>query len=186
MKRVEFRLSMPGRNSWDGRWSGGGRNYAIVRTVTDKKAAELEVDKGPQSWGYGFGDGWFASVTARIVPKGERLKKSNGFCGYDWMVGSIVAFGEILTPDQQRERLRPPATPAAGPGETAKEEKAMGEGAEALAEALETLCHETGLAVDRAPVMDRSLAAALDAARSALDAWRSKVPGSASGSGRST
>jgi hypothetical protein len=33
-KRVEFTLSMPGRSSWNGGWSGEGRHFAIVRTLS--------------------------------------------------------------------------------------------------------------------------------------------------------
>jgi hypothetical protein len=98
MVRVEFRLAMPGCNSWNGRWSGEGRNYSIVRNLTDKKAAALLDGKARESWGYNFGDGWFASVEARVVPKGERLRKSDGFAGYEWMVSSILADGEIYGP----------------------------------------------------------------------------------------
>lgn len=113
MKRIEFRLSMPGNNAWNGRWSGEGRNYTKIRKLSDKRAAAMLGEKSEDSWGYAFGDGWFASVSARIVPKGERLKKSDGFYGYEWMVDSIVWHGEILTQDQQRERMR-----ASPPSET--------------------------------------------------------------------
>lgn len=98
MKRVEFKLTMPGRSSWDGKWSGQSRNYTIKKTLTDKIVAKLFGEKQRESWGYNFGDGWFASVEGRIVPKGERLKKSDGFNGYDWMVRSIIADGEIYGP----------------------------------------------------------------------------------------
>lgn len=107
MTRVEFRLSMPGRNSWNGRWSGEGSNYTIVKNIPDKRAGELLGAKGRESWGYNFGDGWYASVEGRVVPKGERLRKSAGFCGYDWMVRSILADGEIYGPMQPKEP--PPA-----------------------------------------------------------------------------
>lgn len=102
MTRIEFVLSMPGRNSWNGGWSGSGRHYAIVKTVPDKTAAALLGEKPRESWGYDFGDGWFASVTARIVEKGERVRKSDGFSGYDWMVRSILADGEIYGPMNPR------------------------------------------------------------------------------------
>jgi hypothetical protein len=101
VKRIEFTLSMPGRSSWNGRWSGDGTHYAIVRTLTDKAAAALLKDRDHDSWGYAFGDGWFASVEARVVPASERLKKSASFCGYDWMVESILACGQILTRDRR-------------------------------------------------------------------------------------
>ena len=39
-KIVLFTLSMPGRNSWNGRWSGEGKKYNIVRKMTAKEADE--------------------------------------------------------------------------------------------------------------------------------------------------
>jgi len=92
MKRIEFKLSMPHRCSWNGRWAGSDSNYTITENVTDKKSDELMA---VGSWRYSFGDGWEACVSARIVPKGERVKKSAGFCGYNWMVQSIRLYNEI-------------------------------------------------------------------------------------------
>lgn len=88
--RVEFRLSMPRVSSWNGQWSGAGRNYAIVRSIRASRAAEL-LRSSPFT--HSFGDGWVAAVDARLLPEGERAKKSDGFCGYDWMVDRIIAFG---------------------------------------------------------------------------------------------
>ena len=90
MKRVEFRLSMPSVGSWNGRWSGEGRNYVIVRTLPDEQARVL--DKG--SWFYRWDDGWGASVRARVMERGERVRKSDGFSGYDWMVRNILDHGD--------------------------------------------------------------------------------------------
>jgi len=93
MKRIEFRLSMPNRGSWDGKWSGESRNYTIVRRISDTWAKKLFSDKTIASWSHHWSDGWSARISARIVPVGERLKKSDGFCGYDWMVLNILAYG---------------------------------------------------------------------------------------------
>lgn len=98
MKRVEFRLSMPGVASWDGRWSGAAKNFAIVKSLTDRRVRELLEGNAEVAWVYNFGDGWCAEVTARVVEKGERLRRSDGFCGYGWMVDSILADGEIYGP----------------------------------------------------------------------------------------
>jgi len=95
MKRVEFRLSMPGVASWNGRWSGEDRDYLIYKNLPDKKCDEIEIADGA-SWGYSWSDGWRASVSARIMNKGERKKKSCGFSGYDWMVRSILDKGHIV------------------------------------------------------------------------------------------
>ncbi len=98
--RVEFILSMPGVNTWNGRWSGEAKRYAIVRTVEH----ELITLCPHLSWGYNFGDGWYASVAGRIMNSGERAKKSDGFCGYDWMVDSIIRYGSILNEQQAHAR----------------------------------------------------------------------------------
>jgi len=103
MKRVEFRLSIPNVGSWNNKWSGKDRNYSIVRKVSDSRADKLLSGRVFASWFHHWGDGWSARVSARVVPVGERLKKSDGFCGYDWMVTNILAYGD--TDPNEREAL---------------------------------------------------------------------------------
>lgn len=100
--RVEFKLSMPGRSSWNGGWSGEGRNYAVVRDLSDGDLARL-FDVAPdgiyvaqcrRSWTHRWSDGWIAQVAVRVVPIGEELKKSDGFHGYEWMVDNILRKGD--------------------------------------------------------------------------------------------
>lgn len=94
MRRVEFVLTMPNVASWNGRWSGEGKHHAIVRQLREGDLARLHIAEGmTPSWYYNFGDGWGANVEARLVPAGARLKKSAGFCGYDWMVDNIIRWG---------------------------------------------------------------------------------------------
>ena len=96
MKRIEFRLSMPNRGSWNGGWSGSEKNYTITKNITDKKAEFLGFNKEKsQSWHYHFGDGWSACISGRIMDRDERKKKSDGFCGYNWMVDEIIWYNEI-------------------------------------------------------------------------------------------
>lgn len=96
MKRVEFRLSMPCCASWNGKWSGEDRNYTIVKKLSEKMLSFLGIcEEEDVSWWYRWDDGWAAEVTARHLRKGERAKKSDGFCGYDWMVDSILRHNEI-------------------------------------------------------------------------------------------
>jgi hypothetical protein len=94
--RVEFRLTMSGCASWDGKWSGAGRNYSVVRTLTAERATELNLlPMRPfgAAWAHHWSDGWVALVKAQIVPPGKRLKKSAGFNGYEWMVSNIIDHG---------------------------------------------------------------------------------------------
>jgi hypothetical protein len=96
---LAFTMSMPGRNSWNGRWSGEDKVYALVRTFRGKDvpAAQALVAK---DYLYRWDDGWCAGVTVTEVTSAEAAKlrrKSAGFCGYDWMVGSIVRHGRITT-----------------------------------------------------------------------------------------
>ena len=84
---------MPGNNAWNGRWSGEGRFYAVVRSVTAAKAQEIDG----KSFGHNFGDGWYASVRVKKSSGSAETrsvrKKSLGFCGYDWMVNNILSHG---------------------------------------------------------------------------------------------
>lgn len=100
--RVEFTLSMPRNNSWNGKWSGAANHYAIVRSMSHLQADALARLHGMR-WGYDFGDGWFAAIHGRVMATGERAKRSSGFCGYDWMVDSIERYGAILSNHQAKE-----------------------------------------------------------------------------------
>lgn len=91
-KRVEFLLSMPGARSWNGRWSGEGRNWSIVKTLSDAAAVRLLGERSEASWSHRWDDGWCALVSARVVR--GRLPKSDGFSGYDWMVANILDHGD--------------------------------------------------------------------------------------------
>jgi len=101
LTRIEFKLAMPNRGSWDNRWSGESRNYALVRDLNADRADQLDG----RSWFYSWPDGWCAEVSARIIPERETLKPSHGFHGYDWMVDSILRYEKIYAdhelPDMQ-------------------------------------------------------------------------------------
>lgn len=92
-----FTLSMPNRGSWNGGWSGERDKYVVDRVVKD------EALNG-RSFYYNFGDGWGANVHVDVVDgaklKNAAIKGSKGFCGYDWMVDSIISHGKILNSDQ--------------------------------------------------------------------------------------
>lgn len=100
-----FTLSMPGNNSWNGRWSGQGKAYTVTRKFSGKKGAakaQAILDKG--YYGYSFGDGWRAGIEVKCVGAAEiraARKASRGFCGYDWMVDSILSHGAIYASHDQ-------------------------------------------------------------------------------------
>jgi hypothetical protein len=98
-----FELSMPGNNSWDGKWTGEGNYYAIIRKLSAKKEEEiLKKDSLTHNFAYytySFGDGWRAAISVRYIDGTESRKirkKIKGFFGYDWMVDSIIQNGSII------------------------------------------------------------------------------------------
>lgn len=106
MKTLIFQLSMPGNNSWNGKWSGEGKCYADRRRVKDSTADKLSG----KYFSYNFGDGWRAGVDIKSVDaKTSRqiMKRSAGFCGYEWMIDSILADGAIYGPTQPKPELQP-------------------------------------------------------------------------------
>lgn len=95
---IVFKLSMPSNNSWNGRWTGEENLYAIVKPETTKKSKERNDKLVGESFRYNFGDGWVAKVeVSRVDTKtaSKIRKQSKGFCGYNWMVESILQHGEI-------------------------------------------------------------------------------------------
>ena len=107
MTRVQFRLSMPSCGSWNGKWSGEGRNYSIAHNMTDKGADALMGGMLVRTWSHRWEDGWCANISARIVPRGERLKKSDGFSGYDWMISNIIDHGDTRDKDELAKAVQP-------------------------------------------------------------------------------
>lgn len=87
---------MPGVGSWDGKWTGSGDCHVIVRSVTNAELAHITI---PAFYRYDFGDGWAASIAVHPVADSTEARKlrrrSDGFCGYNWMVDEIIAHGRI-------------------------------------------------------------------------------------------
>ena len=103
-----FELSMPNVNTWNGKWSGQDKLYAIVKNLGKSQRAERKgkeiIKKEPYS--YYWDDGWSARVKVYKVDVKEarRIRNaSEGFCGYDWMVASIVDYGAISTARERAE-----------------------------------------------------------------------------------
>lgn len=97
---LAFELSMPGVNSWNGKWSGEDRKHVIVKSFRSKKMQnKLRPLVGEKHY-YDFGDGWTAGVKVFQVDSNQarRLRKQSvGFCGYNWMVNSLIDRGYIST-----------------------------------------------------------------------------------------
>lgn len=91
---------MPGCPSWNGKWSGEGRNYVIVRSYRGDKATKNASSILSQGYfRYNWSDGWAAGITVEEVDskKAAQLrKKSAGFNEYDWMVNTIEKYGKPL------------------------------------------------------------------------------------------
>lgn len=106
---LAFFLGMPGCPSWNGRWSGEGRKYVIIKTFRSKK----DIEKAKQIlnqryFTYKWSDGWMASITVKEVDSQEanRLRKSsNGFHGYDWMVDTICLYGQPMATHEVKDYI---------------------------------------------------------------------------------
>lgn len=97
---LAFVLTMPSNNSWNGKWSGDDKLFVVTRNFIGAKSKARAAEISEQSYYHNFGDGWTAKVEVRTVDSAaaEKLrKKSKGFCGYDWMIDSIIQQGEIRT-----------------------------------------------------------------------------------------
>lgn len=97
MKHLVFTLTMPNRGSWNGRWSGEKFNYVRGRTYSNAEFRQLPKNLVGSHY-YRWNDGWTACVKVEVVDSREklrRLRKSDGFCGYDWMIDSLCLTGEI-------------------------------------------------------------------------------------------
>lgn len=107
MYTVSFELKMPNAGAWNGKWTGANRQYFIIKKITTnvmkRSYFKRLVEDCHETWYYNFGDGWTASVRAEIIHHSrgkERREISSGFAGYDWMVDSIISFGNII-PDSK-------------------------------------------------------------------------------------
>jgi hypothetical protein len=105
VKILSFELTMPNVGSWNGKWSGADRKYYRTKSLTEKLAAPL-IGK---SFYYNFGDGWGASVSVEAIDgkeKRRRDKVTNGFCGYEWMIESILDHGAIYASREAAEQAK--------------------------------------------------------------------------------
>ena len=97
--RVLFTMSMPRNNSWNGRGSGDDRSYCISK-VAFRYGKPVYPNLKEGNYQYDFEDGWVANVNVKFVTPSEAkaaMKKSDGFCGYEWMCDEIMMLGRIKT-----------------------------------------------------------------------------------------
>jgi hypothetical protein len=95
--QVAFILTMPNVGSWNGKWTASSNFHARVRKL-DKPKAEKIIEGN--NFYYNFGDGWGANVEVKKVLAKEAnqiRKNTKGFCGYEWMIDSIINHGTIKT-----------------------------------------------------------------------------------------
>ena len=78
---------MPCKGSRDGKWTGEDKTYTVQELI----AEEDLIDK---SFTYDFGDGWVAKVQCRL-PRPNAVP-TDQFCGYEWMIESIITKGAII------------------------------------------------------------------------------------------
>lgn len=104
MKHFVFKLTMPNNNSWNGKWTGEGKLYCHVRSYKENIGKKLENVLSTSGCYYDFGDGWGAYVSVEECSSSEKQqyrKRSEGFCGYDWMIDEIEEYGRILTREER-------------------------------------------------------------------------------------
>lgn len=111
---LAFTLSMPNCASWNGRWSGEGRKYVIVKTFRGRKSIEKALKiLETRYYHYSWSDGWGAGITVSEVDSAQASKlrrESQGFSGYDWMVRTICDYGQPMADHEVSEFLdRQPA-----------------------------------------------------------------------------
>ena len=92
-----FSLEMPGCGSWNGKWTGHGKKYSISKRIINRRKSIYPLLK-EASYLYDFKDGWVARVNVVFTTKTlavQAEKESDGFCGYEWMVNSLLKKGKI-------------------------------------------------------------------------------------------
>lgn len=107
MKYICFELTMPHCGSWNGKWSQENKGHFILKSVSNKFFKENK-NRLIGSWTHRWDDGWEAEITGKEITAVEKKKlhKINaGFCGYNWMVDSIMLVGSIHTSSELRKIL---------------------------------------------------------------------------------
>lgn len=107
MTTILYTLSMPNCGSWNGRWTGEGNLYCMIKQYPKSSDVPKKVLL-KQNYYYNFGDGWGANVACSKISGKEitRYRKaSKGFCSYDWMVKEIEQFGRIKSLAERKQEI---------------------------------------------------------------------------------
>ena len=93
---IVFELSMPHRGSWNNKWSGQDSSHII----TKHNSKELMPLVG-KSFRFRWDDGWEAEISVSKMNSNSKefrdlVRRNTGFCGYNWMVDSIIKNGKII------------------------------------------------------------------------------------------
>lgn len=105
---VCFELTMPNRGSWNNKWSQENDRHYIIKDFC-KTYFDEHKNNLVGSWWYTWSDGWSACVTGEVIDGKESAKRKRmktKFCGYDWMVNSIIYYGKIMTDTEIKEYLK--------------------------------------------------------------------------------
>lgn len=93
---IVFELTMPNRGSWNNKWSGESTRHIKV-----KYDNAVPKDLWNKDFFYRWDDGWTACISVIKMSSKEARKlekESSGFCGYDWMIDSIIKYHNIIKP----------------------------------------------------------------------------------------
>lgn len=96
---LSFTLTMPNRGSWNGKWSGEDNLYAKCITVSAKQGKIILNSEISRNFFYSWNDGWSVNIEVEKITSSKKKKienNSKGFCGYDWMIDSIISYDSIM------------------------------------------------------------------------------------------
>ena len=98
---IVFELTMPNKGSWNGKWADEHRRH--IRLRREREVPKMYVGR---DFYYRWDDGWEACVSVSKLPYDDAIKlnnQSSGFCGYGWMINSIIQDGYIHIVDDTCE-----------------------------------------------------------------------------------
>lgn len=105
MPFLSFELTMPQRGSTDGKWGGDNRRHIIINNLTFFTVWKILKGDSTKDFLYNFGDGWLAQVKVTKLDSTKKIPRSTNFCGYAWMIDSIITNGYIKATDGDKEMV---------------------------------------------------------------------------------